>query len=160
MMRCESTSFANACPGAAMPAALEAADILRDNIETPPRLMDLARRVGVSPPRLNREFRHHFGATVFGYLRVLRLEEARRLLESSDINITDAAFTVGYQSLPSFSRAFRDRFGVCPRQYRNRLRPRCRRSKAAAPGRQRMESPAAAGGQAFPRTPWQGEHWG
>lgn len=120
-------------------AVVVAADILRDNIETPPRLMELARLVGLSHPRLNRMFRHHFGTTAFGYLRILRLEEARRLLEKSDINVTDAAFSVGYQSLPSFSRAFRDRFGLCPRQYRNSLRQHGTRSETTAPDRREFE---------------------
>lgn len=133
MVSRETASPPDACPAVATTAALAAAAILRGNIETPPRLPDLARQVGLSPPRLNRAFRHRFGATVFAYLRVLRLEEARRLLESSDINITDAAFNVGYQSLPSFSRAFRDRFGVCPRQYRNRLRRGRKGARSAAP---------------------------
>ncbi|WP_027183250.1 helix-turn-helix domain-containing protein [Desulfovibrio inopinatus] len=111
-----------ACSQSTAQAVAEVASILRDNIEAPPRLVELARRVGFSAPRLNREFRRIFGTTVFGYLRILRLEEARNLLENSDINITEAAFSVGYQSLPSFSQAFRGYFGMSPRQYRNDIR--------------------------------------
>lgn len=113
----------NAAPSASVtPAVLAAASILRQDLETPPRLLELARRVGLSHPRLNRGFRQCFGTTAFGYLRMLRLEEARQLLEAGKTNVTDAAYSVGYQSLPSFSRAFSDRFGLCPREFLNRLR--------------------------------------
>lgn len=108
-------------PSSVNPAVLAAASILRQDLETPPRLLELARRVGLSHPRLNRGFRQCFGTTAFGYLRILRLEEARQLLEEGKTNVTDAAYSVGYQSLPSFSRAFSDRFGLCPREFLNRL---------------------------------------
>ena len=62
------------------PAVFAAADILRHNSETPPRLLELARQAGLSHPRLNKAFHQCFGTTAFGYLRALRLEEARRLL--------------------------------------------------------------------------------
>ena len=55
-----------------------------------------------------------YGATVFGYLRKMRLEEARRLLEKGDMNVTEAALAVGYNSISSFSRAFSAHFGSKP----------------------------------------------
>ncbi len=119
MLQVETAPASQAGANTTSLSVVMAADILRANIETPPRLQELARLVGLSHPRLNRAFRQYFGTTVFGYLRFLRLEEARGLLERSDSNVTETAFSVGYQSLPSFSRAFRAQFGVCPRQYRD-----------------------------------------
>ena len=115
----------NTAPSASVtPAVLAAASILRQDLETPPRLLELARRVGLSHPRLNRGFRQCFGTTAFGYLRNMRLDEARHLLAEGRTSVTDAAYSVGYQSLPSFSRAFSDRFGLCPREFLQRQRQR------------------------------------
>jgi AraC family transcriptional regulator, transcriptional activator of the genes for pyochelin and ferripyochelin receptors len=58
-----------------------------------------------------------YGTSVFGYLRKLRLEEARRLLENGGMNVTEAAFAVGYNSLSSFSRAFSAQFGATPMHF-------------------------------------------
>ena len=91
-----------------------ARDILTRNLEDPPRLFDLARAVGTSHTQLNRGFRKMYGTSVFGYLRKMRLEEARHLLEVGSMNVTEAALAVGYNSISSFSRAFSAHFGSNP----------------------------------------------
>lgn len=91
--------------------------ILSRDLENPPRLFDLARAVGTSHPQLNRAFQRIYGTSVFGYLRQMRLEMARHLLEKGDMNVTEAAFAVGYNSLSSFSRAFSAHFGLKPLRF-------------------------------------------
>ena len=91
-----------------------AAEILSRDLENPPTLFDLARLVGLSHTKLNRGFRERYGTTVFGYLRKIRLEQAKLLLEEQRFKVTDVAFTVGYNSLPSFSTAFSKHFGIKP----------------------------------------------
>jgi AraC family transcriptional regulator, transcriptional activator of the genes for pyochelin and ferripyochelin receptors len=93
-----------------------ARDILCGDLENPPRLHDLARSVGINHCKLNIGFRQLFGATVFGYLRRMRLLEAKRLIDQGDMNVTEVALSVGYNSLPSFSKAFSDFFGIPPIQ--------------------------------------------
>jgi AraC family transcriptional regulator, transcriptional activator of the genes for pyochelin and ferripyochelin receptors len=91
-----------------------AKDILIRDLENPPRLFELSRKVGTTHTQLNRGFRSMFGTSVFGYLRKMRLERARHLLEKERLNVTEAAFAVGYNSLSSFSRAFSAHFGLTP----------------------------------------------
>jgi AraC family transcriptional activator of pyochelin receptor len=93
-----------------------ARDLLCRDLENPPKLHDLARSVGVNHCKLNIGFRKMYGATVFGYLRRMRLLEARRLIDQGDMNVTEVALSVGYNSLPSFSKAFADFFGIPPMQ--------------------------------------------
>jgi AraC family transcriptional regulator, transcriptional activator of the genes for pyochelin and ferripyochelin receptors len=95
-----------------------AKQILTEDLENPPRLFDLARTVGTSHSRLNIGFRQIYGTSVFGYLRRLRLEEARNLLEKGGLNVTEAAMSVGYNSISSFSRAFATHFGTNPKRFR------------------------------------------
>jgi AraC-like DNA-binding protein len=91
-----------------------AREIISRDLENPPTLFELARLVGLTHTKLNRGFREIYGTTVFGYLHKIRLERARLLLEEQRMNVTEAAFTVGYNSLPSFSTAFSKHFGLKP----------------------------------------------
>lgn len=88
--------------------------LLRKDMEKPPLLSELAGAVGISCKKLNAGFRKVFGTTVFGRLRRIRLEHARYLMEKQGKNVAEAAFTVGYNSLPSFSHAFSRFHGVPP----------------------------------------------
>ena len=88
--------------------------IISRDLENPPTLFELARSVGLTHTKLNRGFREIYGTTVFGYLHKIRLERAKLLLEEQRMNVTEAAFTVGYNSLPSFSTAFSKHFGLKP----------------------------------------------
>jgi AraC family transcriptional activator of pyochelin receptor len=99
-----------------------AKEILARNLESPPRLFDLARTVGTSHTLLNQGFRRLYGTSVFGYLRKLRLEEARDLLTKGNMNVTEAAMAVGYNSISSFTRAFSEHFGSNPMQFMKKAR--------------------------------------
>jgi len=95
----------------------QAKEILRCNFENPPSLPELARQVGLNQRKLKQGFRACFGTTAFGYLHDYRMEQARLLLTDTQIGVTQVAHSVGYASLPSFSAAFRKKFGICPRTY-------------------------------------------
>lgn len=94
-----------------------AKEILRTHYENPPSLAELARQVGLNQRKLKQGFRACFGTTAFGYLHDYRMEQARLLLIDTQMNVTQVAHSVGYASLPSFSTAFRKKFGICPRTY-------------------------------------------
>ena len=91
-----------------------AARILVRNMENPPGLFELAKLLGTTHTRLNIGFKKIYGTTTFGFLRQIRLEKAKQLLEQRDLNITQIVYEVGYSSIPSFSKAFSDYFGNSP----------------------------------------------
>lgn len=93
---------------------IKAAQILTGNPEAPPGLFELAKAVGTTHTQLNIGFKKMYGTTAFGYLRQIRLEKAKQLLESGRLNVTLAAYEVGYNSIPSFSKAFSNYFGMNP----------------------------------------------
>lgn len=78
----------------------------------------LARAVGSNKRRLGEAFRTQTGTTVFDYLREMRLREAHRQLAETTLDIQTIAQDVGYSSGANFSTAFRERFGLSPRQFR------------------------------------------
>lgn len=76
----------------------------------------------MSPYHFNRLFRCLFRETPHEHLTGVRLYEAKRLLRASDIPLGDVAFAVGLQQASSFSRLFRQRYGMSPTEYRARER--------------------------------------
>jgi AraC family transcriptional regulator, transcriptional activator of the genes for pyochelin and ferripyochelin receptors len=95
----------------------EAELLLKDNLNDPPSLPELARRVGVNRTKLNQGFRKIFGTSVFDHLRILRLERARELLENGHKNVTEVAFDVGYAHRENFTRAFKKHFRTSPKDH-------------------------------------------
>jgi transcriptional regulator GlxA family with amidase domain len=81
-------------------------------------LEQLARKVGVNERRLTELFRKHLGMTVAEYQITQRLELARAKLRHSGLQIQLIAEQAGYQNASDFSRAFRQRYGLGPRDYR------------------------------------------
>ncbi|MCG8550973.1 MAG: AraC family transcriptional regulator [Desulfobacterales bacterium] len=88
--------------------------MLMADICNPPGLAELAKEAGLSHPKLNQCFRKVYGMTLFEYLKEVRLNRARAILEDHQKSVTETAYTVGYASISHFSRAFRDRFGIRP----------------------------------------------
>ena len=81
----------------------------------------LARRACVCARQFSRRFKQVFGDTPAGFVEVLRLNEARRLLSSDSASVEGVADTVGFASADSFRRAFERRFGITPTGYRGRF---------------------------------------
>lgn len=96
----------------------QARDILIANFDNPPSLLELARQVRLNDYKLKVGFRQVFGTTVFGYLRDYRMEQARQLLQDTQLSLANIAYAIGYDCPTSFSTAFKKRFGVNPRAYR------------------------------------------
>jgi AraC family transcriptional regulator of arabinose operon len=85
----------------------------------PLTLEDLARRAHMSIPHLCSQFRRNFSTSVMAYVIGQRLQQAAYLLRDQNLRVTDVARQVGYDDLFYFSKLFRGRFGVSPRQFRN-----------------------------------------
>jgi AraC-like DNA-binding protein len=67
-------------------------------------------------------FKQHLGETIFNYAQRLKMEQAKKLLETTDISVTEIAFDVGYEYSSNFTTAFRRHFGVTPRAARDAAR--------------------------------------
>src|SRR3954452_4114400 len=80
----------------------------------------LARIAEVSEAHFIRTFSTTFGETPHRYLQRRRVERAMFLLRSTDRSVTDICFDVGFSSLGTFSRVFRDIVGESPSAYRRR----------------------------------------
>ncbi len=84
----------------------------------PWRVGDLAKVAGMSRTRFAARFAGEVGMPPMDYLTGWRLTKARRLLADTGLGMADVAERCGYASVPSFSRRFKERFGIGPGAFR------------------------------------------
>lgn len=100
---------------------LRARQILRERLDDPPTLTELARLVGTNQPRLSKGFRTLFGTTAYGFVREARLRRARELLAETQLPVKSIALEVGYRGTSDLTRAIKGRYGLTPTALRQRL---------------------------------------
>ncbi len=94
-----------------------AKEIICNNLQNPPTLLELARTVGLHHSKLNTGFRKIYGTTIFDYLRQTRLVMAKALLDNGRMNVSEVAFAVGYASPSHFVKSFKNAYGTSPGAY-------------------------------------------
>jgi AraC-like DNA-binding protein len=87
----------------------------------------LANEVGISRSVLAERFRRYLSGTPMAYLTRWRLQLGARLLRSTSSGVAEIAAEVGYESEPSFNRAFKREFGLPPARYRSESKSAQRR---------------------------------
>ncbi|MGL6200944.1 MAG: helix-turn-helix transcriptional regulator [Lachnospiraceae bacterium] len=92
--------------------------ILSENFMDPPTISELARMAAVNEYKLKTGFREMFGKTVYEFIRGVRMENARHMLENPELSIGEIAGRVGYVNTSHFARAFRREYGANPREFR------------------------------------------
>jgi AraC-like DNA-binding protein len=80
-----------------------------------------ARVAHISPAHFSRQFRPTFGETPHRYLQRRRVERAMELLRETDQPVTEICLNVGFNSLGTFTRTFREIVGEPPSAYRARF---------------------------------------
>ena len=91
--------------------------LIERDLENPPSLDMLAIEIGCSKFNLSRIFAQETGASIPKFLRMKRIEKAAELIRTGKMNVSQAAFTVGYSSLSAFNRAFVEQMGCFPGLY-------------------------------------------
>ena len=97
---------------------LRARDAMDRTYAQPLDIPALARIACLSEAHFIRTFRATFGETPHRYLQRRRVERSMFLLRETDRTVTDICFDVGFTSLGTFSRTFREIVGVSPVAYR------------------------------------------
>ncbi|HEX4116286.1 MAG TPA: AraC family transcriptional regulator [Solirubrobacteraceae bacterium] len=102
---------------------LRARDLADARYFEPLDVDDLAHAAGLSRAHFSREFRRAFGESPHAYLLTRRLERAAALLRGTDRWVADICFSIGLQSVGSFTTSFTRTYGVSPTVYRARFPP-------------------------------------
>jgi transcriptional regulator GlxA family with amidase domain len=84
-------------------------------------LSKVAKAVNISTNHLSERFKQVTGIKFVDYIAQMRFENARNLLLSSNLRVSEIAFAVGFQSLSQFNRVFKRLAGKSPSQYRDEL---------------------------------------
>ncbi|AKJ29069.1 AraC family transcriptional regulator [Caldimonas brevitalea] len=87
---------------------------LKANYAEPLKVDELARCCCMSTSSLHHHFRVLTSMSPLQYQKQLRLQEARRLMLSEGIEVSKAAYTVGYESASQFSREYSRLYGIAP----------------------------------------------
>lgn len=103
-------------PESQMHRIAKAIQLLRQRYTEPLRVEDLAKSVQMSASSFYQHFKSVTSLSPIQYQKKLRLLEARRLMVSDAIRVTDAAYAVGYESLAQFSREYSREFGAAPKR--------------------------------------------
>ena len=94
---------------------------IRENFQNPEfGLQNIADSLQMSPPYLSQYFKKNTGYTISEYVTRLRMEKAKDLLKNSDLSVNDIANEVGYYSVPSFIRKFKDIEQITPGKYKKK----------------------------------------
>lgn len=107
-----------------------------DNYRAEAPVSQLVTLSGLAERTFKRRFTDATGMSPIEYIHTLRLEEAKQLLESTDLPVEAIAVEVGYQDASFFNRLFRRKVALTPANYRRRfggLRSRLRQASPAQP---------------------------
>lgn len=95
----------------------EAVQIIKNEIDVRISVNALAKRVGLNQNTLQAGFKLLFSTSVNEYIRDHKIEYAKNLLENSELNITEITYKIGINSRSYFSKLFKTKYGLSPKQY-------------------------------------------
>lgn len=95
--------------------------LMEQHTEPPQSTLELAESIQVTRRQLERLFRLHLNDTPSNFYLGLRLEKARQLLRQSDMSVLEVSIACGFDSPSYFTRSYKARFAVCPREDRGRV---------------------------------------
>jgi transcriptional regulator GlxA family with amidase domain len=91
---------------------------LAENFKERTAIQRVVEQFNVPERTLKRRFKIATGSSLMDHLQNLRVEEAKRLFESSKFPVDEISFMVGYEDASFFRRLFKRRTGLTPSQYR------------------------------------------
>lgn len=81
----------------------------------------LAAQSGLSQTKLQDGFKFLYNRTVTEYIRNVRIEASRELIKTTDLNISQVVYSIGFTSRSYFSKIFKEKYGVTPNQFKKQL---------------------------------------
>ncbi len=98
----------------------EIMDFIREQYASPLTLTDVAKQVYLSPTYLSKFIQQHLGMTFKQYLNLIRMNAAVKDLMTTDFTVATIALQNGFSSESSFTRLFREFYGMPPGEYRRK----------------------------------------
>jgi len=120
----------NASQGVTLPTSLIKRELkivrrlskqINESPEQPYTLEQLSQESGLSQVKLQDGFKFLFNRTVTEYIRHVRLETSRELIRTTDLNISQIVYTIGFTSRSYFSKIFKAKYGITPYEYKKQV---------------------------------------
>jgi len=92
------------------------------NISVDYTLEKLAQESGLSQAKLQEGFKLLYTRTVTEYIRHVRLEAARDYLSTTDMNISQVVYSIGFSSRSYFSKIFKNKYNISPSEFQNNIK--------------------------------------
>lgn len=94
----------------------EIAEFIADNISDSLKISDISKNFGMSPKKLQAGSRYIFGETLGNFITYRKLDHSLKLIQTTDLNISEICYRIGFSSRSYFSKSFNERFGILPRK--------------------------------------------
>ncbi|WP_025027591.1 helix-turn-helix transcriptional regulator [Caldalkalibacillus mannanilyticus] len=100
----------------------QAKEILVKRMAEPPSVMELSRLCCMNTTKLKKGFKQLFQTTISSFIVEEKIQRGKQLLEGTEMTVTEIAENLGYQNPSKFSSAFKKRYGLSPKEWRNRTK--------------------------------------
>jgi AraC-like DNA-binding protein len=101
----------------------ELSEAIKANPEEPFTIKSLSKKSGLSPNKLQEGFKMIHNRTVNDYITHMRVLKAEILIRTSDLNISEIVYCIGFTSRSYFSKIFKQKFNCSPKEYKFNLNP-------------------------------------
>lgn len=98
--------------------------MIESNLENPAfSISELCKEMGVSRSQLHRRVKLYANLSTSLFIRKIRMQKAKELLDNTDLNISEIAYQTGNASPQNFSKYFIEEFGISPSAFRKQSSP-------------------------------------
>ena len=85
-------------------------------------ILQLCKSIGLSRSQLHNKIKTKTGLSTSIFIRSIRLEKAKKLLEQTELNVSEVAYEVGFKDPSYFSRLFLEKYNLTPSKYRTHFK--------------------------------------
>ncbi len=85
------------------------------------RIVDICKEAGLNAAKLQSGFKEMHGKTVCNYISHVRLQKAEELLKTTDLNVSQIVYSLGWSSRSYFCKIFKEKYKCSPKSYQNLL---------------------------------------
>lgn len=96
-------------------------DLIQKNPAKQYSLNQLSTAYGLSQAKLQDGFKFLYKRTVTEFIRHIRLKQARNLIKTTDLNISQVVYSIGFTSRSYFSKIFKEKFGISPNEFKKQI---------------------------------------
>tara|TARA_B100001250_G_scaffold198723_1_gene170466 strand:- start:281 stop:1153 length:873 start_codon:yes stop_codon:yes gene_type:complete len=96
----------------------KAKDIIIEKMTNPPSLVDLSKEINLSLKKLKEGFKKIYGKPVYQFLIEYKMELAKKLLSENDYNVNEVSLKLGYSTASHFITAFKNKYGLTPKNFK------------------------------------------